>query len=130
MNTSTIAECMKLSFADTPFPQIVQRLVGAGVRAYHADLAALRNTYYGTDGESCDEALLLAATPAIAGTFDKDTVAASVKAIQQGRIGYAEFLRDIMSAGCASYGVFIGGRKVMYFGRDGEFHTEHFPGAR
>lgn len=130
MNTDTIAECMKLSFADTPFPQIVQRLVGADVRAYHADLAALRNTYYGTDGQTFDEALPLASGPAIAGAFDKDAVAAIVKAIQQGRIGYAEFLRQIMAAGCASYGVFIGGRKVIYFGRDGDFHTEHFPSGK
>jgi uncharacterized protein YbcV (DUF1398 family) len=130
MNTDAIAECMELSFADTPFPQIVQRLVGAGVRSYHADLAALRNTYYGVEGEAYDEALPLGTGPAIAGRFDKDTVAATVGAIQQGRIGYAEFLRKIMSAGCASYGVFIGGRKVMYFGRDGDFHTEHFPGAK
>jgi uncharacterized protein YbcV (DUF1398 family) len=54
-------------------------------------------------------------------------VAASVTAIQQGQLGYAEFLRRIMASGCSHYEVFIAGRKVMYFGRDGEFHTEHFP---
>ena len=38
-----------------------------------------------------------------------------------------EFLRRIMQAGCASYRVFFGGRKAMYFGRDGAFYTEPFP---
>jgi len=130
MNTDTIAECMSLSFADTPFPQIVGKLAAAGVNSYTADLVQLRNTYYGKGCESADEALPLTAGPGIAETFDKDSVAATIRAIQQGQIGYADFLRTIMAAGCARYEVFIGGRKVMYFGRDGDFHTEHFPTAR
>ena len=52
---------------------------------------------------------------------------AAVKAIQRSEIGYAEFLRRIMAAGCSHYEVFIAGRKAMYFGRDGEFYTEPFP---
>ena len=52
---------------------------------------------------------------------------ATVKAIQREEIGYAEFLRRIMAAGCSHYEVFISGRKAMYFGRDGEFYTEDFP---
>jgi uncharacterized protein YbcV (DUF1398 family) len=128
MNTDTIAECMKLSFADTPFPKVVERLVGAGVRSYTADLAKLRNTYYGSDGEAFDEALPLKDGPMIAPGFDAAKIGATVKSIQRGEIGYAEFLRHIMTAGCAHYDVFIAGRKAMYFGRDGEFYTEPFPG--
>jgi uncharacterized protein YbcV (DUF1398 family) len=127
MNIDTISECMKLSFADTPFPQVLRRLVGAGVQSYNADLVKLRNTYYGADGEAYDEALPLADAPAIAPAFDPTAVAATVKSIQRGEIGYAEFLRSIMSSGCAHYEVFIAGRKAMYFGRDGEFYTEPFP---
>jgi uncharacterized protein YbcV (DUF1398 family) len=127
MNTNAIAECMKLSFADTPFPQVVQRLVGAGVTSYTADLMKLRNTYYGSGGDAYDEALPLSDGPAIAPAFDAAKVAASVKAIQRGEIGYDAFLRRIMAAGCSRYEVFVGGRKAMYFGRDGEFYTEPFP---
>ncbi|HZR61605.1 MAG TPA: DUF1398 family protein [Xanthobacteraceae bacterium] len=127
MNTDTIVECMKLSFADTPFPQVLQRLVGAGVTAYNADLIKLRNTYYGSGGDAYDEALPLRDGPAIAPAFDGAAIAASVKAIQRGEIGYDAFLRRIMGAGCSHYEVFIGGRKAMYFGRDGEFYTEPFP---
>lgn len=130
MNADTIAECMTLSFKDMPFPLVVKKLAGAGVHSYTADLIRLRNTYYGVDRESQDEALPLAQEPAIADTFDGDAVADTVHAIQRGEIGYAEFLRRIMTAGCASYRVFIGGRKAMYFGRDGNFYTEPFPPAR
>jgi uncharacterized protein YbcV (DUF1398 family) len=130
MNRQTIEECMSASFADTPFSHIVGRLAAAGVRSYAADLVKLRNTYYGDAGEGYDEALPLADAPDIAPVFDQQAVAASVKAIQRGDLGYAEFLRRIMGSGCSHYEVFIGGRKVMYFGRDGDFYIEQFPSPR
>ena len=130
MNTQTIDECMKASFTDTPFPQVVQRLVGAGVTSYTADLVKLRNTYYSAAAEAYDEALPLKDGPAIAPKFDSASVATTVKSIQRGEIGYAEFLRRIMGAGCSHYEVFISSRKAMYFGRDGEFYTEPFPQAK
>lgn len=130
MNTATIAECMTLSFADTPFPQVVHRLAGAGVNAYTADLIKLRNTYYDAGGAAFDEPLPLKDGPAIASVFDPAGVGSAVKSIQRGEIGYAEFLRRIMASGCAHYEVFFGGRKAMYFGRDGDFYTEPFPQAK
>lgn len=130
MNTQTIADCMKASFADTPFPAVVQTLAGAGVHGYRADLLKLRNTYYDDSADAFDEALPLADAPAIAARFDSDSVAATVKAIQQGQIGYAEFLRRIMKAGCASYSVFFDGRKAVYVGRNGDSYTEPFPAAK
>ena len=130
MNTETIADCMTQSFADTPFPKVVEQLLGAGAKSYNADLTKLRNTYYGGTGEAHDEALPLENAPMIAPAFDQQAVAASVKAIQKGELGYAEFLRRIMNSGCSHYEVFIAGRKVMYFGRNGDFHTEYFPGGK
>ena len=130
MNAETIAECMKLSFADTPFPAVVQKLAGAGVHGYRADLLKLRKTYYGDAAGAVDEAMPLTDAPAVVARFDGDAVAATVKAIQQKQIGYAEFLRRIMQAGCASYSVFFDGRKAMYFGRDGAFYTEPFPAQK
>lgn len=127
MNTEIINECMKASFADTPFPAVVQKLASAGVACYHADLITLRNTYYDAGAQSVDEVLPLTDAPAIAARFDGDAVRAAVKAIQQKDVGYADFLRLIMRAGCSSYQVFFNGRKAMYFGRDGDFYIEPFP---
>lgn len=129
MNTEIIAACMKESFANTPFPVVVEKLARAGVASYTADLIALRKTYYDAGSDSVDEWMPLGETPAIAARFDRDAVAATVKAIQRKEIGYAEFLRRIMKAGCSRYTVFFSGRKAMYFGRDGEFYTEPFPAA-
>jgi uncharacterized protein YbcV (DUF1398 family) len=125
-----IADCMKASFADTPFPVVVQKLAGAGVHGYRADLLKLRNTYYDDGTGAFDEAMPLPDAPIIAARFDGDAVAATVKAIQQKQIGYAEFLRAIMKAGCASYSVFFDGRKAIYVGRNGDAYTEPFPAAR
>jgi len=121
---------MAASFANTPFPAVVQRLAGAGVMSYTADLVSLRKTYYGPDRDAHDEPMPLQQAPAIAPAFDSPGVAAAVKAIQRGEIGYAEFLRRIMDAGCSHYEVFIAGRKAMYFGRDGAYYTEPFPTAK
>ncbi len=126
----TIADCMKASFANTPFPKVVERLAGAGVKSYTADLVKLRKTYYGAEREAHDEAMPLEKAPAIAVAFDPPGVAATVKTIQRGEIGYAEFLRHIMASGCSHYEVFFDGRKAMYFGRDGEFYTEPIPAKK
>ena len=127
MDTKVIAECMKQSFADMPFSKIIPQLATAGVQSYTADLVKLRNTYYDAGSRAFDEVLPLKNAPTIAQAFDSATVSATVKSIQRGEIGYAEFLRRIMRAGCAHYAVYIAGRKAMYFGRDGEFYTEPFP---
>ena len=93
MNTATISDCMTASFADTPFPVVVQRLAGAA-------------RFEGAMGE------------------------ATVKVILRRDIGYAVFLLRIMRAVCASYSVYFGGRKAVYFGRDGDSYTEPFPAAK
>jgi uncharacterized protein YbcV (DUF1398 family) len=127
MNTQTLEACIAASFADTSFPVVVGRLAAAGVTSYTADLVTLRKTYYNAGRQSHDEAMPLTDAPDIAPAFDGDRVAATVKVIQRQEIGYAEFLRRIMGAGCSHYEVFFEGRKAMYFGRDGEFYTEPFP---
>jgi uncharacterized protein YbcV (DUF1398 family) len=130
MNTDTIAQCMQLSFADTPFPLVVEKLAGAGVTHYRADLMKLRNTYYDAGANAFDEPMPLTDAPAIARAFDGSRVAATVKAIQRSQIGYAEFLRRIMAAGCVSYEVFFGGRKAVYVGREGDTYVEPFLPAK
>ena len=129
MQIETINECLELSFADTPFPVVMGKLAGAGVAGYDADLIALRKTYYDSGTDNIDEALPLADPPAVPSAFDAAAVEASLRAIRQQEIGYAEFLRRIMRAGCARYLVFFGGRKAMYLGRNGEFYIEPFPGS-
>jgi hypothetical protein len=42
---------------------------------------------------------------------------------------YREFIPQTMAAACVGYFVQIMGRRVIYCGRKGESHAEHFPHA-
>jgi uncharacterized protein YbcV (DUF1398 family) len=127
MDKTALDACMNMSFADVPFPQVVQRLVAAGVRTYRNDLIALATDYYGGGSAHETGVLPLTESPVVGEEFAEPVVAAAVHAIQRGEIGYAEFLRRIMRAGCASYCAYLAGRRVIYFGRNGAFHIEDFP---
>jgi uncharacterized protein YbcV (DUF1398 family) len=130
MNIREIHDCLNASFANTPFPIVVARLTEAGVHTYRADLIRLRKAYYG-DGTATEEAEMpLADAPAIAAEFDAAKVESTLRAIQGRKIGYADFLRGIMAAGCANYVVYMKGKRVDYIGRDGQTFTEYFPGAK
>lgn len=56
-------------------------------------------------------------------------VEASVRQAQRGEIVYPQFFRQTVAAGCVGYFVQITGKRVQYFGREGDIHTEWFPGA-
>ena len=126
MDYAIIDDSAKLSFQDTPFPEVVRRLSQTGVRSYYADLIRLEKIYYGK-GDTYSHSLSLGDASPVADQFDEPGIKASIRAVQHGEIGYAEFLRQIMQAGCSAYMVFLQGRKAIYFGQDGAFHIEKFP---
>lgn len=108
------------------FPEIVGRLVGIGVERYHADYSRREITYYFSNGDS-----FVVATPhpahATAAEFSASAVEAAVRQSQRNEHTYLDFIRKTMAAGCVGYFVQITGRRVIYFGRNGESHVEHFP---
>ena len=108
------------------FGQVVGTLAQAGVESYVVDYRSHRTSYYLPDGASCDIAL---DTPAVAigRDFDRTAIQAAIRGSQQGRVKYPEFKRLSMAAGCIGYTVWIAGRHVCYFGRNGETHVERFP---
>jgi uncharacterized protein YbcV (DUF1398 family) len=126
MDHEIIDDSAKLSFQDTPFPEVVRRLSQSGVRSYYADLTRLEKIYYGQD-DTYSHSLSLGDAPPVADQFDEPGIKASIRAVQHGEIGYAEFLRQIIRAGCSTYMVFVQGGKAIYFGQDGAFHIEKFP---
>lgn len=126
---AVLAECKKLSLAgEIPFAEVVRRLQEAGVERYHVDVCRDETTYYLPSGESH---LLPNEGPRgpIAEEFDSGGVAAAVRGAQRGEVAYPDFLRRIMAAGCVGYFAQIAGRRVLYFGRTGDTHIEHFPPA-
>ncbi|PRQ03946.1 DUF1398 domain-containing protein [Enhygromyxa salina] len=107
------------------FPEIIGRLAQISVERYHADYSRQEITYYLSDGDS-----LVVATPhpfhATAAEFSALAVEAAVRQSQRNEHSYLDFIRKTMTAGCVGYFVQITGRRVIYFGRNGESHVEHF----
>ncbi len=108
------------------FGQVLEKLAGAGVEGYYADLRRSTKTYYLPAGGSIE---VPAHDPevAIAPAFDAGRVAAAVRQSQAGSHTYRAFCEKVMAAGCSGYLVSLPGRRVVYFGRTAETHVEHFP---
>jgi uncharacterized protein YbcV (DUF1398 family) len=124
-----IQECTDASDQDrTSFPEVVMKLMRAGVERYHADLVRAEKTYYLPSGESKRTAAVpVEAAPAQ--TFLAHKVAAAVKAIQQNKLQYRGFCERIVEAGCVGYMVSLAGRRAVYYGRTGDSYVEPFPNA-
>jgi uncharacterized protein YbcV (DUF1398 family) len=111
------------------FLDIVKPLMESGAERYDADLVRSEKTYYWPDGFSArvPNAEIKAE---ISPVFSAQGVADAVRASQAGEIKYKEFCARAMKAGCVGYHVTFAGKRVIYYGRTGDAHTEWFPGAR
>lgn len=130
MNPDLFKEVIKGAFDNTlSFPEVVGRLLKAGVASYHVDLIRAENRYYFESDETYVSTVPFE-HPKAADAFSAEKVAAAVKAIQQGKINYKQFVDQIMAAGTVYYIAYLTGKQVIYFGRKGEFHIEKFPEPR
>jgi uncharacterized protein YbcV (DUF1398 family) len=108
------------------FPEVVRRLLALGVESYFVDFAAGKETFYVANGETHTEPMKIkpgsvAAEPSPSGLL------AAIRGAQSDTIRYPEFVKRSTDAGVAGYRAFLTGKKVVYFGRKGENHTEEFP---
>lgn len=65
----------------------------------------------------------------LAAEFDAAGLKAAILDSQTKGQHYRDFTGRAMQAGVQGYFAFLRGQRVTYFGRDGEQHTEWFPGA-
>ena len=108
------------------FGEVIARLVAAGVESYAVDYRAGRSTCYLPDGQTLS--LPMPATEhAIPEHFDAAAVRAAIRGAQRGEVMYPQFKQLTQAAGCVGYIVWISGRHVVYFGRNGDSHIERFP---
>ena len=113
------------------FPQSVKMLMEAGLDGYAVDYRRSTRTCYMPDGQTL-ELEMPRTKVAVAERFNGDAVRAAIREAQQLIPGYKYrgFCEKVVGAGCAGYVVSLLGRRVLYFGRTGETHTEYFPGTR
>lgn len=127
MNTEAMHKALEGSQAGKlRFPEVVGMLIDAGVESYFADLIRGEERFYTPNGETHVEKM--SPPPAkVADDFSQSGIVAAIRAAQADEIRYPEFLKRAFAAGTAGYWAFLAGKRVIYFGRKGEFHVEEFP---
>ena len=131
MNTDLITAAAHATItAEKPFPQIVGMLIEAGVEFYHVDYLALRKTFYSGEGAVVSLPIPLEGLPPVAADFDAEALRANILDSQQNHQTWRDFTLRAMRDGVQGYIAFLRGQRVTYFGRQGDQHTEWFPGAQ
>lgn len=112
------------------FPEIVGKLIAEGVEYYHVDYASLQFHFYGVEGGVVVVPLLFGTLRPIAPLLDKAALRAAIVDSQENNQKFEDFSRRATEAGVAGYFAFLAGKRIAYFGRQGDQHVEWFPGAK
>ncbi|MGC1421939.1 MAG: DUF1398 family protein [Terracidiphilus sp.] len=130
MNAEAIHKILAESQAgNLIFPEVVGRMLAAGVESYFVDVPRAEDVVYLRDGTALTVKMHLQ-LDVVAEEFSEEGIVAAIGAAQRDEIRYPEFMRKSCAAGVTAYWAFLTGKKVIYFGRKGEFHEEYFPGAK
>jgi uncharacterized protein YbcV (DUF1398 family) len=130
MNTILINEAARKTLAGTmSFPEVVGQLLAAGVEYYHVDYVGMKKTFYSADGDTAVTPIDYEGLPPVSPEFAVEALKANILDSQRNGQKYRDFTRRAMEAGVQGYFAFLRGKRVTYFGRQGDAHTEWFPGA-
>ena len=130
MNKSVIQELIRKALAkEITFREILATLGNEGVESYHVDLLRNEFRYYTTNGESFVTGAPLAHN-GVAAEFSAEKLERINQKVQAGHASYPDFVAEGAAAGCAYYIVYLNGKKVRYFGRDGGERIQLFPSSR
>jgi uncharacterized protein YbcV (DUF1398 family) len=130
MNTEIITKTARATLEGTiAFPDVVGQLVDAGVEYYHVDYVGMRKTFYGADGDEVVTPIGYERLPKVAPDLDLTALRNNIRDSQINGQKFRDFTRRAMEAGIQSYYAFLRGKRVIYMGRQGDQHTEWFPGT-
>jgi uncharacterized protein YbcV (DUF1398 family) len=130
MNTEIIVAASTATLAGTiSFPQVVRSLLTAGVEYYHVDYVGRRKTFYSAAGDMVVTPITYEELPPIAPDLSIEDLKAAILDSQSKGQKYREFTQRAMAAGVQGYTAFLRGKRVTYWGRGGDHHTEWFPGT-
>lgn len=131
MNTKIIVETARQTLAGAiSFPDVVGKLLAAGVEYYHVDYVGMKKTFYSADSDVVVTPISFEALPPVAADFSVEGIRADILDSQQNGQSYRDFTRRAIEAGVQGYFAFLRGKRVTYFGRQGDQHTEWFPGSQ
>ena len=130
MDSKLILEAARGTLDGTlSFPDVVGKLLAAGVEYYHVDYVGLRKRFYSAEGGMVATAINYEGLPPVAPEFDAAALRANILDSQRNGQPYREFTRRAMAGGVQGYIAFLRGKRVTYWGRTGDQHTEWFPGV-
>jgi uncharacterized protein YbcV (DUF1398 family) len=131
MDSKIVTEAARATLdGSIPFPEVVRRLMETGVEYYHVDYVASQKSFYSASGEVINTPINYENLPPVANDFDLVALRSAILDSQQNGQHYRDFTKRAMQAGVQGYIAFLRGKRVTYWGRDGEQHTEWFPGAK
>ena len=98
------------------------------------DYFELRKRFYSAEGEMMATSIAYEGLPPVAPEFDAAALRANILDSQRHGQPYREFTRrgpcrTGHRGGVQGYIAFLRGKRVTYWGRTGDQHTEWFPGA-
>jgi hypothetical protein len=89
-------------------------------------LASVENSSF---GQTVTVPIAFDGLPPVAPEFDAAALRANILDSQRHGQPYREFTRRAMAGGVQGYIAFLRGKRVTYWGRTGDQHTEWFPGS-
>jgi uncharacterized protein YbcV (DUF1398 family) len=131
-NIDQLVEAQKYAMSIRPkiggFPVLAEVLRQAGVRMNRWSLPSCQAVYH----MAKDEAVVQQGAPLVTGVsdvprFDRDALIAALRTDQEGRSTFPEFLQSAWKAGVIGYDADFVGRKVTYYGVNGESYLEEYP---
>lgn len=115
MDASAIHEAAQATLAGTmPFPQIVAKLIAAGVEYYHVDYAGRCKRFYDGGGGMRSDGHHVRRLPAVAAELDVEALRDDIRDSQQKGQHYRDFTVRAMRAGVQGYFAFLRGQRVTY----------------
>ena len=108
------------------FAEVTATITKEGVESYHVDFLRNECRYHAKRGESLVMGVAFDHN-GVAPHFSAEALEAINKRVQSGQATYADFVKEGPAAGCAYNMVYVEGKKVRYFGRDGGEHIQYFP---
>lgn len=109
------------------FPVLAEVLRQAGVQMNRWSLPSCQSVFVMKEGSVVQQGI-----PLVAGThevpkFNRDALIAAIRTDQEGRSSFPEFLLATWRAGVVGYDADFMGRKVIYYGAQGESYLEEYP---
>jgi len=109
------------------FPYLAETLRRAGVTRNLWFLPACTSLYLTKEGPVVTQSAPLASGTVDVPPFDRDALLRALRIDQAGKSTFPEFLAASWAAGVVRYDVDLIGRKVAYYGCNGEEYIEDYP---